>query len=178
MSAGCGWTSHASGFRDPGFDRGAAHRLRRFVTIGRAVRRPQFDRKICFETSMPRMAFFGPPDDRTYSDKSVTCVPGPCGAVCVSVQSSCVQCGLSAWVEIVAQVVTARDWGHLPVQKHRGEPGHTGTRITQTSTGTGEKGTGTGTLRASSTPVALTLPHSSPATDIMFALCVSSHCFL
>ena len=137
------------------------------------------------------------PDDRTYSDKSVTCVPGPCGAVCVSVQSSCVQCGLSAWFEIVAQVVTARDWGHLPFKNTggAGTHGHTDHTITQTSTGTGEKGTGspgTGTrtgkktqggagthvpvkrhrpvlytLRARSTPVALTLPHSSPATDMM-----------
>ena len=65
------------------------------------------------------MAFFSA-RQMTYSDKSVTCVPGPCGAVCVSVQSSCVQCGLSAWFEIVAQVVTARDWGHLPFKNTGG----------------------------------------------------------
>ena len=89
------------------------------------------------------MAFFSA-RQMTYSDKSVTCVPGPCGAVCVSVQSSCVQCGLSAWFEIVAQVVTARDWGHLPFKNTggAGTHGHTDHTITQTSTGTGEKGTG------------------------------------
>ena len=131
------------------------------------------------------MAFFSA-RQMTYSDKSVTCVPGPCGAVCVSVQSSCVQCGLSAWFEIVAQVVTARDWGHLPFKntggsrdtRAHGSHHHTDVYRYRVPVKKVPVPVPVYTLRARSTPVALTLPHSSPATEMMFALCVSSHCFL
>ena len=81
---------------------------------------------------------------------------------------------MSAWVEIVAQVVAARDLGDIYRSKTPGgagtHTGHTDTRTHGHTDHTDVYGTGlkNGTLRARSTPVALTLPQSSPATDMFF----------